>query len=343
MYVIPPSEQSTGSVLNPHQRGLPALYDLTQPLLSSSDNGDGSWWTSTFLKSSNGSNYLLISHAVLTAGAGCYRASLLDLDTLSVYKQFYEPVAGVLTSDSGLLKISIPNQYGFQAQDSSGLPAFRTWGKNEAFSFDVTFAPTSPILYNGGVGGFLWGPAITYQFSVPATLTTGTVQIGPSGDVLTIDTDNSFTWLDRQWGPGTPLTGNFTWFQLHFGATKLSIWATDSQIPYQRSRFATIRLEDGSLDLRPIEFVPDYSVPYASTRVPGLVYATAWNIKFLGPEGGQLRIVSGRKDQEIVGSVGLVSSYTGVVFASGTFQGKTVKGFGVTEIIDWTKIAVLAV
>lgn len=246
-----------------------------------------------------------------------------------------------MMSEGGLLKITIPNKYGFEAQDASGLPAFRTWAKNDAFSFDVSFKPTSPILYNAGVGGFPWGTGMTYQFSIPAALTTGTVQIGGSEEVLTIDESKSFTWLDRQWGPGSPLTGNFTWFQLHFGATKFSIWATDSEIPFQRSRFATIRLEDGSLDIRPIEFVPDYSEMYESTRVPGLEYATAWNVKFLGPEGGELRIVSARKDQEIVGSIGLVSTYTGYVTASGTFQGNPVEGFGVTEIIDWAELAAL--
>lgn len=239
-----------------------------------------------------------------------------------------------MMNENGLLKISIPNKYGFEAQDSSGLPAFRTWAKNDAFSFDVSFKPTSPIIYNAGVGGFPWGVGMTYQFSIPAALTTGTVQIGGGGEVLTIDESRSFTWLDRQWGPGSPVTGNFTWFQLHFGATKLSIWSTDSEIPFQRSRFATIRLEDGSLDIRPIEFVPDYSETYESTRVPGLEYATAWKVKFLGPEGGELRIVSARKDQEIVGSIGLVSTYTGYITASGTFQGNPVEGFGVTEIID---------
>lgn len=284
----------------------------------------------------------MISHVVLTGGAGYYRASLLDLDTLSLYSQFYEPVAGILTSDGGLLNVSIPSAYGFQAQGPEGLPAFRTWGHNDAFSYDVTFKPTSPILYNGGVGGFQWGLGMTYQFSIPSALTTGTLKIGKSGKVLTIDADHSFTWFDRQWGDGIPLTGNFTWFQLHFGATKVSVWATDNKIPYQRSRFATIRHEDGSLDIRAIEFVPDYSVPYESTRVQGLEYATAWKVKFLGPEGGELSIVSGRKDQEIVGSIGLASSYTGYVTATGTFWGKAVKGFGVTEIIDWTKAMALS-
>lgn len=236
-----------------------------------------------------------------------------------------------------MLDISVLNQYGFQAQDAGGLPAFRTWGKNDAFSFDLTFKPTSPILYNAGIGGFAWGSAVTYQFSVPSALTTGTLKIGKNGRVLKIDEDSSFTWFDRQWGPGIPLTGNFTWFQLHFGAKKVSIWATDSEIPYQRSRFATIRHEDGSLDVRPIEFVPDYSAPYSSTRVQGLVYATAWTVKFLGPEKGEVRIVSSRKDQEIVGSVGLTSSYTGHVTASGTFWGKKVEAFGAVEIIDWLK------
>lgn len=279
----------------------------------------------------------MISHVAITAGAGYYRASLLDLDTLSLYKQFYQPVVGVLTSDAELLKISIPNQYGFQAQGAEGLPAFRTWGENDAFSYNVTFKPTSPILYNGGVGGFLWGTGMTYQFSIPSAVTTGTLQIGKSGEVLTIDEDNSFTWLDRQWGEGLPITGNFTWFQLHFGGTKVSIWATDNKIPYQKSRFATIRHEDGSLDVRAIELGPDYSAPYESTRVPGLEYATAWNVKFLGPEGGELRIAIGTRDQEIVGSIGLASSYTGYITATGTFWGKAVKGFGVTEIIDFVK------
>lgn len=283
----------------------------------------------------------MISHVTIAAGAGYYRASLLDLDTLSLYKQFYQPVVGVLTSDVGLLNISIPSQYGFQAQGAEGLPAFRTWAENDAFSYDVTFKPTSPILYNGGVGGFVWGPGMTYQFSIPSAVTTGTLKIGKSGEVLTIDKDSSFTWLDRQWGEGIPITGNFTWFQLHFGGTKVSLWATDSKIPYQKSRFATIRHEDGSLDVRAIELVSDYSAPYKSTRVPGLEYATAWNVKFLGPEGGELRIAIATRDQEIVGNIGLVSSYTGYITATGTFWGKAVEGFGVTEIIDLAKAMVV--
>lgn len=93
--------------------------------------------------------------------------------------------------------------------------------------------------------------------------------------MLKIDPDSSFTWFDRQWGPRVPLTGNFTWFQLHFRSTKVGIWATDSAIPHQWSLFATIRHEDGLVDIRPVEFVPDYSDAYKSTSVQGLVYATA--------------------------------------------------------------------
>lgn len=291
------------------------------------------------MKSSNNTNYLLISHVLLAVpGAGYYRASLLDLDTLSLYKQFYEPVVGISTSEDALFKISVPSKYGFQAQDAAGLPAFRTWGSNDGFSFNITFQPTSPMIYNAGAGGFPWGAGMTYQFSVPSALTTGTLQIGNHGEVLTIDEDSSFTWFDRQWGPGIPLTGNFTWFQLHFGATKISIWATDSETPYQRSRFATIRHGDGSVDIRPIGFIPDYSSAYKSTRLQGLEYATAWTVTFLGPEGGELKIKSSRKDQEIVGSTGLASSYTGYVTANGILGGKAVEGFGATEIIDWAKL-----
>ncbi|KAH8153098.1 uncharacterized protein LAJ45_02685 [Morchella importuna] len=324
--------ERTSSLDTPLGISFPALYDLRQPLASSTDTGTGSWWAATYLKSSNNTNYLLISH--LMTAPGLIRASLLDLDTLSLYKQFYIPIVNVpAISVGGLLNVSIPTQYGFKAIGSDGLPAFHTWAKDPQFSYNITFQPTSPIIYNAGAGGFLLGLAPTYQYSVPSAFTTGTLQIG-DGEELTIDEDNSFTWFDRQWGAGLPLTGNFTWFHAHLGGgVKLSIWAADSEIPYQRTRFATIRRADGALDVRAIEFEPDYSNGgYKSTRLNNVVYATAWTVKF-GEEA--LRIESVRKDQEMVGSVGLVSTYTGYITVKGKFEGDAVDAFGSTEVIDF--------
>lgn len=60
-------------------------------------------------------------------------------------------------------------------------------------------------------------------------------------------------------------------------------------------------------------------------------------MRFLGPEGREVRIESPRKDQEIVGSTGLVSSYTGYVTAGEMFCGEAKGGLG-PQVINWTKV-----
>lgn len=122
--------------------------------------------------------------------------------------------------------------------------------------------------------------------------------------------------------PGSSwLLRDYTWFQLNFGRVKVSIWATDNRVPYQKSLFATIRHEDGSLGIKPIELELDYTRMYKSTRL-NLGYATAWTMRFLGTEGGNLSIEGPRAGQEMVGGVGLASGYTGYVTANGEFERK---------------------
>jgi predicted secreted hydrolase len=215
-------------------------------------------------------------------------------------------------------------------------------------TFNIFFNATTSALINGGVGKFKLGEAIvTSEWGLPACRTSGTLKI--NGRTKDIDSENSLTWYDRQFGEAASSTSskrsitergrittrttsalNWTWLELHIPATtyKLSIWNIDAE-GEEFARFGTIRKGDGSLDVVPVTWTPDYSLTYTSPNT-GNIYPLRWSIEIAG--WGSLSVLSASANQEISGPADSETAYEGFVTLTGHFADSDVSGYGVVEI-----------
>jgi hypothetical protein len=235
----------------------------------------------------------------------------------------------LVQSDSSLLKINI-GQNGFESISDDNVSQMRTWSNHGNVTFDVQYNATSGALVDGGVGLFTFGNGLTYEWGLPACQTEGSLTV--NGEVITVDPKNSFTWYDRQWNDGVPVGGNWTWFELHVAnsRTKISLWAIEDKTTNLADYFATIRLEDGSQNVVPVNFVPDYTRQWHSPAT-GRDYAQDWSL--LVGDYINLRVSSITGDQEIAGDTAFTSAYEGFVTFTGDVSGQDVHGYGAVEVV----------
>ncbi|EJU02153.1 hypothetical protein DACRYDRAFT_107088 [Dacryopinax primogenitus] len=211
----------------------------------------------------NGHQYLLLSH---TIPSEFHRSSILDITDPTATGAYWSNItAGALAVEytTAGLNITYPGGgYAFESLTNDSFSVLHTRQIDPTLSFDITFHTSSPIILNGGLGSLTLGvtkgqmPNMTTEWSMPSGVTFGSFHW--NGTTHEIDTANSFTWYDRQWGGDVPK--NWTWFGLHVGSpnderktTKVSLWAidqTDNLLP--RTQFATIRKEDGSQLVVPV-------------------------------------------------------------------------------------------
>jgi hypothetical protein len=86
----------------------------------------------------------------------------------------------------------------------------RTWSSISGAEFDLSFELSSPALLNGGLGSFQGGRSIVNEWSMPAGRTTGWLSLNRTK--VTVNTQKSLTWYDRQFNGAPP---GWSWFQLH--------------------------------------------------------------------------------------------------------------------------------
>ncbi|KAL2870928.1 uncharacterized protein BJX67DRAFT_377551 [Aspergillus lucknowensis] len=336
---------TTGIKVQDYNR-LPLTWDLATSQNAISNTGN-SWWSSSYIHASNGRNYFLVSH-VGNPGVGFYRYSILDIDDPSYYRQYSlggtesDPISDHVIGAN----ITLPT-YGFQALDAGDtLQSMRTWSTS-GFIFDLTFNLSSAIIVNGGSGTFTWGPYLTYEWSMPAGITTGSFVVNDTR--LTIDPERSLTWYDRQlvWGAeGSAAAHNWTWFQLHFddddnnnnnnnaqsgrASRKISAWIWNYE-DNARIQFATIRDIPGEQHVVPLtQFTPGSRV-WTSPDCGG-PYHLDWTIAL--EDGTELDIATARPDQLFCGPTDPTPpAYEGFVTFTGVDgDGRPVSGFGLVEI-----------
>jgi hypothetical protein len=249
----------------------------------------------------------------------------LDITQPEYYSQF------LIYYDDPEFPPNVPGiGYGFEALSADKVSKQRTWSTNPDVGYDITIEATASALLNGGTGAFTWGSDTCSQWAMPAGRTTGTLTINDTK--VNIDPDHSRTWYDRQWGPGAPTTGNWTWFALQFqnSGMRVSAWSVDNEDPYQRARFATVQTPDGSHQILPTTLVPNTQKMFTSSAT-NTTYPLEWELSFAN--GDSLTITSLRPDQEIVATLAPGDcAYQGFVTFSGQFWGKDVKGFGAVEM-----------
>ncbi|KAK1621478.1 hypothetical protein BDP81DRAFT_401142 [Colletotrichum phormii] len=290
---------------------VPSLYNLIL------DQTSGSYWTSAFLTTTTGTQYLALSHIL---GPIC-KSSLLNLDTLEYSNNL---------------------NYGAASQNGTASPSTATAGFHisagggncglGSTSSDLITEITSKVPLNGGNAAFTFGPnfANSTEWSILAGTTYGTLTLS-NNETLTIDPARSLIWYDHQKGAGAPQ--RWTWFQLHFpnSSTKASIWSYDFGAPsHQLYQFATVRVGEESQYVLPFDMETRGCGDWTSPR-SNITYSQRWELRF--ENGDVLDIKSVREDQEIYGARQLSDTvYAGYVNVSGRFLGEEV-GFGVVEMI----------
>ncbi|KAH7013792.1 hypothetical protein EDB80DRAFT_749404 [Ilyonectria destructans] len=284
---------------------------------------------SSFITSTRSKQYLAICHVMTNVKNVC-RSSVLDLQTLKYWVDFtYCSSVGTKARDtSGHLDADF-DTYGFVSTTDDNISNMYAYaGTNSSFSFNISWAATAKPVLNGGSGviAFGVGPTNATEWGIPAAKTSGNLKL--DGKSVTIDTENSFTWYDRQMSFGTPR--NWTWFELNFPGSdvKASVWAynlLDNTI-YQ---FATVRVGE-SQHVLAYDLVPDMSNTWVSPN-SNLVYPLSWKLRF--ENGDHLVVNSIRPDQEMYGPEDLAdSAYEGFITVSGKLFGQT-RGFGVVEMV----------
>ncbi|PYI22741.1 hypothetical protein BO99DRAFT_468514 [Aspergillus violaceofuscus CBS 115571] len=306
-------------------------------------NISNSWWSSSYIRASNEHDYMILSHAGLSPSRGYYRASILDITDPTVYHQF-ETILD--PSESSAYEVpDVPfnftlDQYGFQSVDAAKpLGSMRTWSSIEDVEFDVTFDLSAPVLLNGGSGSFPWGSQVTYEWSMPSGLTSGSLVV--NGTRLSIDPVRSMTWYDRQitWPQGLttlPSNTNWTWFELHLNndlgeqSEKLSIWIYDSG-DSERHQFATVRKAPGVNTVLPVTEFTQSDRTWTSTT-SNATYPLDWVVTM--SDGTSLSISSVREDQELCDEDGVAPTYEGYITVNGFDRaGNKISGFGVVEVV----------
>jgi hypothetical protein len=310
---------------------LPFNFNTSNSEIAHASN---SWWISSFVHGDNNHQYMILSHVLATGAYSIYRGSIYDI-TEPDFVQFT-----TTTTDSGLLDNSQNGGFNITTNDfffGSSLPGnateqLRTASTNSDVQFDITFDLSAPVIFNTGNGGlFQFGIDQTGEWSMPAGSTTGSLV--HKGKTISIDTDHSFTWYDRQWNIGAPASLNWTWFQLHVSSHHLesprllSIWSYDSNDVGHR-QWATTQSTPGVSNVMPVKtyepFGPNWVSPNSNNT-----YSQSWEIVL--QDNTRLTVKSTHEDQELRSDTFV--TYEGFVTVTGVGpDGEPVSGYGLVEI-----------
>ncbi|KAL4812884.1 Hydroxyneurosporene synthase-domain-containing protein [Aspergillus spinulosporus] len=340
---------------------IPVLYNITtaQTLLPTDENPLTGYYISSFLTTTTGSQYYMVAGILGTSEVTGYGFSILDLRTLervaygntTVYSasetasfNFTRDTFAMFGADPANIAIAMRINATASREDGSQVP----------MALDLLVHASSPALYYGGTGAWMFVDAPVYNFAFPAATTSGWLR-GLSSDLSmtdyadaalqAIDPSASFSWYDRIWGRLGLRDGNSTWFNLYLDDSELilvtylidesSTSASSTRTPtHTRTRNIHIRPRRNSsaLTLEPVDvFEPDLSpdTVWTSPR-SGLVYPQHWE---LGIEGrGLLSIRSVLGDQEMFDPGRGGQSYFGFVTCEGVFDGVPVTGYGGVEV-----------
>ncbi|KAL2846382.1 hypothetical protein BJY01DRAFT_263342 [Aspergillus pseudoustus] len=310
---------------------LPVPFNLSASQTDILDEGtSNSFWISSFLLGSDGHKYFVISHA-LDGSPASYRASILDVTNPSIRVQFStaDTANTSLYSDTGVFSF-ITSNFTFGATNhADGLSKMRTWSNYNSVQFDLTFETSSPVLLNGGTGSFEVTGGVGYEWSMPAGKTTGSLTI--DGTTITVDTAQSQTWYDRQWGN---IPQSWYWFEVHIepmtdyptGAV-LSVWNWVDDISGDKN-FATVREAPGIQRVVPVKnFSRNLNSVWTSTHT-GHKYVQ--DFELLLEDGTSLSISSILEDQELWNES--ESGFEGYMTVTGSYKGiPGVRGFAVSE------------
>jgi len=345
LLTLPTLALVSGYHFQPETKGLlagdfemtPAFYNLSTTLTSSNTlaHGSDSFWTSSYLRCSNGHDYFVITHLAVFSGSPITtRGAVLDItegtgytsrtNTSSTYT-VYDATTGVFNATVGDFQFGCLN-----ASDPTSL--IRTAASVPGVQYDITFEGTSPALLNGAVGDLYLGGGHSYEWAIPAAPSSGFLVV--NGTKVTIDSTQSITWFDRQFG-GTGGGFSWHWFELHIKTKDssdlipMSIWLEVDTV-HGSKNFASIREAVGQQVLAPITSATPSNRTWTSTQ-SNITYNLDWTLTMTGDTSLQLKLITG--DQELTTTTGASLVYEGFLTVTGTYKGKPITGYGLMEVV----------
>ncbi|PYH87709.1 hypothetical protein BO71DRAFT_340431, partial [Aspergillus ellipticus CBS 707.79] len=304
-----------------------------------------SYRTCSFITASDSHQYMVLGQTSYTRGIALARSSILDITDPRYYQQSLFDFRARNTSTNATfpnnqMDTAVGPNFGIRALTPDSITQLQTYSSLANYTYNLTLAATSQVLYNGGLGYWAYGlhGEPTGEWSMPAMRTTGTITV--RGQELAVLPDQSFTWYDRQWtntNTNTNTTAaprNGTWFQLHVPGTDIkgSIWALDYSDSRQ-VRMATFRSANG--DHRLLSFGYDYSTRSEDvwhSFVNNRTYPLAYTMDF--GQHGRVTARSYRDDQLTYNvSAGLRAAYEGFATFNVSMFGVEATGYGLVEIV----------
>ncbi|KAJ6098113.1 hypothetical protein N7499_002487 [Penicillium canescens] len=313
VYIFQPDNHTTWK-----NTRIPTIIDPSE------DQNSGSYWTSAFLTTTTGRQFLLIQHQF----AAYCKSSVLDLGSLEYWKHVdhCEPNNDTKTVTSDSLSLRFPN-FSVVTTTPDKVSGLELYAKSRDYSFTLNVeCRTSKMLMNGGNGVIAWGAdrahSNTTHWSIPAARTSGLLTLGKSKP-LALDPAKSFAYYDHQniFG-GAP--NNFTWFEAHFPNPniRVSIWAYDWADSSDEWRYATVRVGDETMMVLPYIWQVDWDDTWVS-GTSNRTYPQRWTLTF--ENGDYLTFKSVKKDQEM-----LEGTWTGFATIESRFMDQT-SGFGIVD------------
>ncbi|KAL3428589.1 Hydroxyneurosporene synthase-domain-containing protein [Aspergillus tetrazonus] len=296
---------------------IPALYNITiaQTLPPTNKNPISGYYISSFLTTTAGNQYYVITAIIGTTEVGAYGINILDLSTLQ--RVAYGNMTVYSTTEITSFNFT-REDFAFFGADSTNLAiavranasASREDGTPVPVGLDLLVHATSRALYYGGTGSFAFPAAMTSGWLHMSLSDSSTAEKADADAATTLQPINlsaSVSWYDCSWGHlGLP-NSNYTWFSLYLDDSELIL----------PSIHIRPRRNSSALSLEPIDvFEPDLSLDtiWMSPR-SGRVYPQQWK---LGIEGrGLLSIQSILGDQEMFGQGQGGESYLGFVTCLG--------------------------
>ncbi|KAH8586015.1 hypothetical protein B0O99DRAFT_695889 [Bisporella sp. PMI_857] len=227
----------------------------------SEDQNSGSYWSSAFITTTTGKQFLLIHHQY----AVFCKSSVLDLDSLKYWKHWDHcgPNNDTKTLTSDSLSVRFPD-FSVVATTPDKISGLELFAKSPDYSFTLDVeCRTSKVLLNGGNGVIAWGPdranSNTTHWFIPAARTSGSLTLGTSKP-LAVDPSRSFTYYDHQ-NIYDGAQYNFTWFEAHSPDSRIrvSIWAYDWSDSSEEWRYATVRVGEETMMVLPYTWQVDWN------------------------------------------------------------------------------------
>ncbi|MVA23916.1 lipocalin family protein [Agrobacterium vitis] len=316
----------------------PPLFDPVTGLAYLPQMIRNSWFLIGYLETTTGHKFSCLVHQIIASSPEepVKIASILNITDITERKYRGEERIhqnNEITLATDQMKNVTPTSTIQGDHRSVSVQAQFGWG---ALDFKADFP--GQIMMNGGAGVFQFlGGTPTVQYSIPWGKGAGWLTL----DGVRHEATGTF-WLDRQWGlrqgffgqPGIPIDprDNWVWMDLNLSnGIVLGLW--DVELSGQRHSWVTALYPDGSHVIAALEPLADGASAVWTSPATGQRYPTRFNVK-VPALGCILDVTAVMVEQEIVSPT--EPKYEGVANISGLFDGETVTGFTLIEMVgNW--------